>query len=421
MKIKTVRATYDQVASMPREKRKKPKRPNFFFRTLIRILSFFGMLGIDFKKTRGDLCGTENEPSLILMNHSSFLDMQIASCLLYPRAYGIVTTTDGFIGKRWLMRQIGCIPTQKFVSDLGLIRDMNYMLHEKKTSVLMFPEAGYSFDGRATVLPRKFGKLLKMLKVPVWFIFAEGAFLRTPLYNELKNRRVPIRAELKCLLTREQIAEKSVEELDAIIEQVFTFDHFAAQREQGVSVTEADRACGLERVLYKCPHCKSEGQMRGEGTELVCRACGKVWYMSELGQMVAKDGDTEYSHVPDWFDWQRACVREELESGTYRLDTPVDIAMIVNSRALYTVGEGCLVHDTDGFHLTGADGKLNYEQKPRFSYTLNADYYWYEIGDMISIGTNDCLYYCFPKTGVPVAKARLATEELFKISFEQKE
>lgn len=417
MKIKTVRSTYDKVMALPRDKRRKPKRPNFFFRTLIRVLSAFGMIGIDFQKTRGDLRGTDKEPALILMNHSCFLDMEIASQLLYPRAYGIVTTTDGFIGKNWLMRQIGCIPTQKFVSDLNLIRSMNYMLHDKKTSVLMFPEAGYSFDGRATVLPRKFGKLLKMLKVPVWFIFAEGAFLRTPLYNELKNRRAPIRAELKCLLTREEIAEKSVEELDEIIENAFAFDHFKAQEAQGIRITEPDRACGLERVLYKCPHCLAEGQTRGEGVRLTCHACGRAWELTELGQMAALDGETAFSHIPAWFDWQRACVCRELEDGTYRLDTPVDIAMIVNSRALYTVGEGRLVHDVNGFVLTGCGGALRYEQKPRFSYSLNSDYYWYEIGDMISIGTGDVLYYCFPKESVPVAKARLATEELYKMSF----
>jgi hypothetical protein len=46
---------------------------------------------------------------------------------------------------------------------------------------------------------------------------------------------------------------------------------------------------------------------------------------------------------------------------------------------------------------------------------LYADYYWYEIGDMICIGNNDVLYYCFPKGADPVAKARLATEELYKL------
>ena len=35
---------------------------------------------------------------------------------------------------------------------------------------------------------------------------------------------------------------------------------------------------------------------------------------------------------------------------------------------------------------------------------------------MICIGEGDTLYYCFPKdTAVPVAKARLAAEELYSL------
>ena len=39
-----------------------------------------------------------DEPILILMNHSSFIDLEIASTIFYPRPLNIVTTTDGFIG-----------------------------------------------------------------------------------------------------------------------------------------------------------------------------------------------------------------------------------------------------------------------------------------------------------------------------------
>ena len=34
---------------------------------------------------------------------------------------------------------------------------------------------------------------------------------------------------------------------------------------------------------------------------------------------------------------------------------------------------------------------------------------------MICIGDRDTQYYCFPPKGTPVAKARLATEELYKL------
>ena len=60
---------------------------------------------------------------------------------------------------------------------------------------------------------------------------------------------------------------------------------------------------------------------------------------------------------------------------------------------------------------------LHYEQKSKASYSLYADYYWYEIGDVICIGDSKVLYYCFPKTEQDVvAKTRIATEEIFKLS-----
>ena len=91
--------------------------------------------------------------------------------------------------------------------------------------------------------------------------------------------------------------------------------------------------------------------------------------------------------------------------------------MIVDYTAMYEVGEGTLTHSDKGFHLTGCGGKLDFYRKPLASYTVNADYFFYEIGDMISIGDKDKLFYCFPKGDVDVvAKTRLAAEELYKLT-----
>ena len=84
-------------------------------------------------------------------------------------------------------------------------------------------------------------------------------------------------------------------------------------------------------------------------------------------------------------------------------------------KAIYMIGGGHLRHDSDGFMLCSDDGSLCYAQSPLACYSLYSDYYWYEIADMVCIGNNDELYYCFPKTKIPVAKARLAAEELYKI------
>jgi len=415
MKIKSKRASFEKVMQMPRAKHKNPPRPSRLFATLINVLSRIDLKKVNFKAYGSDNGVLKDQPCLVLMNHSSFIDLEIASKFLYPKPYNIICTSDGLVGKRWLMNKIGCIPTQKFVTDLTLIRDIKYAL-KKGRHVLMYPEASYSFDGCATPLPRKMGALLKLLDVPVVTIITKGAFARDPLYNGLQKRKVDVSAEIKCIATREQIKSLSTLELDELLDNEFSFDNFAWQFENKVEISEPFRADGLERILYKCTSCLTEGKMVGKGTEIVCTNCGKRHYMDVYGRLHASDGKTVFSHIPDWYKWQRECVREEIFNNSYILDTQVEIGVMVNYKAIYMVGGGRLVHDSNGFLLTSDDKKLSYKQGPLSSYSLYADYFWYEIGDIICIGDKDCLYYCFPKTEGVVSKTRLAAEELFKIT-----
>ena len=425
MKTTVKKMDYESVMALPRPQRKNPRRINLFWRLLIRFLTAFVMMGTGFQyETEGFEKIGKDEPCLILMNHTCFQDMEVAHRILFPRCFNIVCSNDGFIGffglMEWVMRSIGCIPTQKFVSDVSLIRDMEYCFKTLKTSVLMYPEACYSFDGTATTLPRKMGILLKKFDVPVIMIESFGAFNRNPLYNELQIRKnVPITAKATVLYTKEEIREKSVRELTEGVEKAFGFDYFRWQKEQGIETPQPFRADGLHRILYKCVDCGAEGHMLGKGTGITCGCCGSHHELTPLGELKA-EGDTKISHIPDYYQWEREQVRQEILDGTYLLDCDVDIAVQVDYKAIYKVGEGHLIHNNAGFTLTGCDGKLHYTQQPQVCYSLYADYYWYEIADVVCIGDAEVHYFCFPKNGAPVAKIRLATEEMYKLFKEKK-
>ena len=207
-----------------------------------------------------------------------------------------------------------------------------------------------------------------------------GAFARDPLYNNLQRRKVKVSAKMEYLLSPEEIALRTPEELNQLL---------------------------------------AEGRMRGKGSRLFCENCGSTYELTEYGYLRGENMSAEeqrFDHVPDWYRWERECVRGELREGSYRLRVPVDICMLVDSKCIYKVGSGVLEHTVEGFHLTGCGGQLDYRQKPFASYSLYADYYWYELGDMICIGDQRALYYCFPRNGQDVAaKARLAAEELYQM------
>lgn len=417
MKIKVVKKSYEDVLAIKPRKPQKPKRVNILWRTLLYLVSKPTLVKFNYKLKKVDMDKLgKREPALFLMNHSSFTDMKMAAASLYPRKFNIVCTYDAFMGKNWLMKQIGCTPTHKYVNDVALIRNIIHATNKNRHSVLMYPEACYSADGKTTVLPESLGGFIKMLGIPVVMITTFGAFARDPLYNNLQIRKVKISAEMKYILSPEDINEKSADELNEVIGKCFDLDYFKWQQDEKVKIDEPWRAEGLNRVLYKCPHCEKEGNMFTKGAELVCSECGHKYTLDEYGYLVHEGEGGKFNHVPDWYAWERECVRRELEDGTYKLSDGVDIYMLVDTKALYQVGEGEISQTAEGIHLTGLDGKLDIFQKPQAAYTLNTDFNWYEIGDIICIADKGRLYYCFPKTKRDiVSKARLATEEAYKI------
>ena len=132
MKVKTKKISHDDLLSSYKAPRKRPPYPSFIFRTLVRLLSIGELRKTKFSYTKENMKKIPKGPCLFLMNHSSFIDLKIASKILYPKCYNIVATSDAMLGKEWLMRRLGCVPTNKFAPDVSLVFDILRILKKKK-------------------------------------------------------------------------------------------------------------------------------------------------------------------------------------------------------------------------------------------------------------------------------------------------
>lgn len=397
-------------------KHKNPMKRSFLLASIIRIVSGMTARSVKFKTNYINIEKIDKkQPYLILMNHSSFIDMKIASKILYPKKYNIVCTDDGFVGKEFLMRWLGCISTKKYIMDPTLVKDMIYTIKKLNSSILLYPEACYSFDGTATPLPTNIGKCIKLLKVPVIMLRTHGAYHRDPLYNNLQLRKVNVSCDVELLASLDDVKNKNEKELMEIVNYAFSFDNYKWQQENKISIKEKFRADSLNRVLYKCPHCLKE-DMIGKGETIKCKNCNAEYLLDEFGYLKNLNGDIIFNHIPDWYKWERECVKEEIINNVYNLDEEVEIYGLKDMKILYKLGIGRIIHNREGFKLTGCDGKLEYSQDTKYTYSLNSDLNWYEMGDIISIGDSKARYYCLLKTKRDVvAKARLATEEMYKM------
>jgi hypothetical protein len=327
---------------------------------------------------------------------------------------------DGFIGREQLLRNVGCICKRKFTDDLVLIRHLIQTVKNGDIAII-YPEARYSLCGTTAVLPESLGKLCKLLKVPVVTLICHGHHINSPFWN-LHDRGVkPTEAEFTRIFDAETLKEVSVSEVNRKIREMFLYDDYMWQKERGIHVKYKGRAEGLHKVLYQCPACKTEYKMSSKGAMLRCNACGKEWNMTELGELEAISGGTEFSHIPDWYEWERENVRREVNAGTYSTgDLPVRVDTLPNARRFIALGEGTMIHDMNGFKvmITDKDGDQHEMIKNVPSmYSCHIEYeYLGKYGDCVDLNTLTDTWYIYPdpkKCDFSVTKMALATEELF--------
>ena len=362
-------------------------------------------------------------PYILLSNHMQWMDFPILLKATYPESVNIVAANHVYYKCSSIMEKIGCMCTRKFITDLSLVKNCHKVLQEYGDIFAMFPEARYSPDGTHSVLPPAIGKLAKKNKVPVVILLNHGNFLNQPFWSHYKFRKVPFHATMKQILTAEEVERLSVDEINAIIEKEFQYDDYKWQKDNSIRIIEKYRADGLHRILYQCPHCMTEGKMMSEGIALTCKNCNKQWEMTELGELKALDGKTEFSHIPDWYKWQRENVRKELLNGAYKYVDTVNTYGFPGINKYIKLGQAKITHDLEnGFILSGIYNGQEYEIKKPISslYSLHIEYQFAHLKGLncFELPTTHDSIYCIPTEEYMVTKLALATEEAYKIAKE---
>ena len=357
-------------------------------------------------------------PYFLLCNHNAFMDFKIMTIAIFPRRANYVVAIDGYLGREWLLRAVGGICNRKFTRSVNLVRNM---LHARDNGdiVALFPEARYSLCGTTAVLPDALGKMVKRMNVPVVTLVMHGHHINSPYWNTGDRKVKPFEAEMTMLVSKEEAQSLSVGEINARINEAFVYDEYAWQKKNQIAVKSKKRAEGLHKVLYQCPACNTEYRIVSSGVTLECTSCGKSWEMSEFGELRANNGETEFSHIPDWYEWERENVRREVHSGTYSFEENVRIESLPNSKKFVVFPEeGRLTHNSDGFTLNGVynNEPFNVHWPVRSMHSCHIEYDYMGRGDCVDLNTTDDTFYLFPKgSDYAITKIALATEELFNL------
>ena len=397
---------------------KLPIRQPLIFTGLMAGLSKIALMGQEYKIEKINMEGLK-PPYMLLSNHMYFIDFELCSIATFPHRVNNVATIDGYYRRPFLMEWIGCICKRKFTTDLHLVKAIRHVLREQGDVLCMYPEARYSPVGTTAILPDSLGKLVKQNKVPVVVLLHHGNYLHTPFWNYRKPRKCPLHATMTQILTAEQVKTMSVDEINRTVREALRYDDYRYQKENGILITEPHRAEGLHKVLYQCPHCMAESKMDSKGTEIFCKECGKRWNLNEDGTLSALEGETEFSHVPDWCNWEREQVKAQIARGEYSFSDEVEVFSMPRCWKFEKLGKAKLTHTIDGgFVLEGEyrGEKYHIHRTPLQTNSLHIeyDYCYLKPLDCVDISTENDSFYCYPETAKNVVtKLAFATEELY--------
>ena len=356
-------------------------------------------------------------PYILISTHASMLDFYLALCITFPHKPYWISTVEEFIPRFFIFRRIGVLAKRKFTNDPKAALKYLEVLKKKKI-LIIYPEARYSFDGENERIDKSIGKFAKKADVPVVMIKGHGNYLWCPQWSDRKYRKVrPIQSDVYTLVDRNELDYLSAEDIQERIEENYDMSEENWMKENDIIIDYPDRAVGLERILYKCPHCGVEFKMSSESHFLKCNHCGITYDYLENGEIKNTNGDSKFTRISDWYKWEKECVKNEVLDGTYHFEDDVRVEKLMGAGIGFVPLEGHhhLTHDIkEGFIVKGLDNGFTFKRSSLQSYAIHIEYNYEDRGAFLELADADTTYFIYPLNKAHnLTKIHFAVEHIY--------
>lgn len=252
-------------------------------------------------------------PFLILSNHPSPYDVYYTTRSIYPERPTFILNRYYFRKKLYkkLLEQIGVIPKKLFSPDMETIKKTLKTI-KAGYSVFMCPEGRLGIDGRNYPSTIETGKFIKQLKLPILILNIRGAYIAKPKWRK-KQMKSKVRVDVSRVITKDEVLNYSVEEINDIINEGIKYNDFEYIKENNIQFKNKNKACGLENVMYYCPKCHKEHTITSNNNTLTCTNCGFKLSIDINYQF--EENEFNIKNLPEYYDLLRQYEQENIKRG----------------------------------------------------------------------------------------------------------
>ena len=382
------------------------RKPNKFFYSVVTFalnIYLFFKLKIKFKNTAGKI----EKPSVILVNHGSFIDFMY-SLKFFRKYYPHVITARMYFYHKTLgsiLKTGGIIPKSMFTADFESAKNCIRVLKNNEV-LMMMPEARLSTVGRYEGIQDVTVKFLHKAGVNIYLLKISGNYFAMPKWGDGVRSGARVECTLSQLYSAEELAKTDYNDFKQSLDQSMYYDEYEwlAERPK-LKYKKKTLAKGLEGVLYTCPECRSECTGETTGRKIRCTSCGVE---HELDMRYNFVGGRPFADIRGWYDWQYAQLEKQVAADeNYCLESKVKLkhSSIGGKGFLRDAGEGVCRLDRSGLTYKGTDDgeevevHFNGNQVYRLLFGVNEDFEIYsgkEIYYFVPEDKRECVkwYLC---------------------------
>ena len=293
-------------------------------------------------------------PCIVLSNHQATMDPFFIS-KAFPFQLYFYASDDLFNLKvSPLIRYLAApIPKSKSVADLKAVMISLRVLREGG-AIGITPEGNRTLSGRQWEMGDSVAKLVKTAKVPLVLFNLCGGYGTDPRWGVKIRRGTKFVGRVRRILTPEEYAGMSDEELFGVIKNELDVDDTLS----GERYKSRRRAEYIERALYMCPVCGSIGTIHSHGTGFCCTSCKtEAEYTEDLKISPPVGG---YSRIYEWYEWERQEIVRRILGGEKISDGDILFRESVKLQKKIKLPGNTVTLDKDSLMISGGGTETRY-------------------------------------------------------------
>ena len=309
---------------------RKIKKPNSFL--MFMIMRILGILNRKYKvKFSYDYNPKtiKKQPTILLSSHSSRLEFIYMIYGFKRNDINMVCGYQNIIkkGLYGLFIKLGVISKYLYQPDIVCMKNILRVL-KRNGAVGIFPEGIQSTSGSTQPINPATAQFIKRSKANVVISSSVGAYLATNRYSKDRKKGY-IGVNYSLVFTPEMLDKLSEEEIYQILLDKIKYNDFENNKIlRNKYIGKKSNAFGIDKILYKCPDCKTEFTLETEEDTIVCKHCGLKVKVNEYYDLEPVKCNNIPKDIDEWFKWQRRCVRKEILNDDFKLSFDGSICTI---------------------------------------------------------------------------------------------